>query len=91
MPKTLPLERVNEDKSSIDPSAVLQIRDKLLRKLGEPTGLFRVQVKSLWGDFYRANVFVGTFSDSKVAHSYFLKATPDGEIVTSVPPLKREY
>jgi hypothetical protein len=50
-----------------------------------------VQVKNLWGNYYRANVFVGTFTESKVAHSYFLKVAPDGEIVTSVPAMKREY
>lgn len=91
MPKTRPLPRVNDDPVPTTPSPALLIRDKLLQAIGEPADFFRLQVKSLWGDYYRANVLVGTFNECRVDRSYFLRATPDGEIVASVPPIKREY
>jgi hypothetical protein len=91
MPKTRPLPRVNEDEKPATSSPALLIRDNLLRAIGEPADFFQLQVKSLWGDYFRANVLVGTFTECKVARSYFIKATPDGEIVTAVPAIKREY
>ena len=58
--------------------------------LGEPPGLLRVQVKPLWGRFYRANVFVGTGPAARMAHSFFLDVD-DGEIVTASPAIARLY
>jgi hypothetical protein len=67
------------------------IRERLLLALGEPSELSRVQVKPLWGNRYRANVFVGTGFAVRMAHSYFLAVGDEGEIVSASPPLKREY
>jgi hypothetical protein len=91
MLKKLPAGGAVDDPTPVDHSPALLIREKLLRALGEPAGLLRVQVRSLWHHFYRANVFVGDAASSRVAHSYFLTATKDGDIVTSSPPIRREY
>ena len=66
------------------------IREKVLAALGEPLDLLRVQVKSLWGSYYRANVFVGKGFTAQVAHSFFLDVD-DGEIVSSAPAIQRLY
>jgi hypothetical protein len=75
-------------------------RDKLsallggsvLRLLGEPGGLHRVQVRALWEGRYRVNVLVGADAASaKVAHSFFLVADPDGNILASSPEITRRY
>jgi hypothetical protein len=68
------------------------IRDSVLSELGRPRGLVRVQVKCVWGDCYRVNVFVGADAASaKVAHSYFLEADGDGKVLTSSPAITRAY
>ena len=68
------------------------LRDGVLRALGRPEGLRRVQVSRVFAGRYRANVFVGADAvSSRVAHSYFLEADGDGKILASSPPLKRLY
>ena len=36
------------------------IQRQVLQVLGEPAGLLQVQVKGLWANCYRINVFVGS-------------------------------
>jgi hypothetical protein len=68
------------------------LRDKVMSALGRPAGLHRLQVKCVWGDNYRVNVFVGDDAVSaRIAHSYFLKADGNGTILSSIPPLTRVY
>ena len=65
---------------------------QVLHTLGQPGDLHRVQVRPLWGDHYRVNVLVGVDSVSaKVAHSYFLVADGDGNIVAATPEITRQY
>jgi predicted NBD/HSP70 family sugar kinase len=64
----------------------------VLHTLGQPSDLHRVQVRQLWDDHYRVNVFVGPDAASaKVAHSYFLVADGGGNIVASSPRITKEY
>ena len=91
MLKKLPAEHEAPDPAVTDHAPAFLIREKLLRALGEPSDLLRVQVRSLWHHFYRANVFVGDAAAPRVAHSYFLTATRDGDIVASSPAIRREY
>jgi hypothetical protein len=64
----------------------------VLHTLGQPDDLHRVQVRPLWQDHYRVNVVVGANAASvKVAHSYFLVADGDGNIVACTPELTRQY
>jgi hypothetical protein len=68
------------------------IRNQVLRTLGQPGGLHRVQVRPLWEDHYRVNVLVGPDAASaKVAHSYFLVTEADGSILACTPKLTRQY
>ncbi|OAI41206.1 hypothetical protein AYO40_03610 [Planctomycetaceae bacterium SCGC AG-212-D15] len=64
----------------------------VLRGLGQPADLQRVQVRHLWGTCYRVNVFAGAdLVSAKVIHSYFVVANETGAVVDSRPPLVRAY
>jgi hypothetical protein len=69
-----------------------RIGAQVIHILGEPAGLHMVQVRPLWEDHYRVNVFIGADAASaKVANSYFLKADSDGNIIASTPTIRRQY
>jgi hypothetical protein len=68
------------------------VRDNVLGGLGRPTGLHRVQVRCLWGMCYRVNIFVGDDAASaRVAHSFFLEADGNGNILSSCPTITKAY
>ena len=68
------------------------IAGQLLQALGRPATLYRVEVRHLWENHYRANVFVGADAAStRIAHSFFVVADEDGNIIASVPDITREY
>jgi len=68
------------------------IGERVLHTLGEPNSLHLLQVRHLWGDHYRVNVLVGeNAASARVAHSYFLVADSDGQIVTSTPKIIKRY
>jgi hypothetical protein len=69
-----------------------QIGRNVLEALGQPSNLFKVQVKRLWDDHYRVNVLVGADAASVLlAHSYFLVADAGGRIVSSEPRIEKRY
>ena len=79
-----------EDRS--EKALAARIGNHLLHALGEPGELQRVQVRPLWENHYRANVFVGADAASaKVAHSYFLVTDGDGNVLASSPAITRRY
>jgi hypothetical protein len=68
------------------------IGEQVIRALGRPGGLQKVQVRPLWEDHYRVNVLVGADAASaKVAHSYFVVADGGGALVASTPQIERLY
>lgn len=68
------------------------IGSRVLRALGQPRDLQRVQVRRLWGDHFRVNVFVGADTASaRVAHSYFLAADGEGNITACNPQITKQY
>src|SRR3954464_4071123 len=68
------------------------IRNQVLRTLGQPVGLYRVQVQRLWEGHSRGNVVLGRDPVSaRIARSYFLVTDSDGEIIASAPALERQY
>jgi len=68
------------------------IGQHVMQTLGQPGQLHGVQVRHLWGDHYRVNVFVGLDAASaKVAHSYFLVADSDGKILAATPEITKQY
>src|SRR5262249_52607396 len=69
------------------------VRDGVIRFLGRPAGLRTVQVRQVYGDKYRVNVFVGSEEPGsiRVAHSYFVAADSSGKIIGSTPAITRQY
>ena len=68
------------------------ISKQVLLGLGHPESLQQVQVRFLWEDHYRANVFVGVdAATTKVAHSYFLVTDGTGNILASSPKIISQY
>jgi hypothetical protein len=68
------------------------VRDNVLAALGRPAELRRVQVRRVFGDNYRVNVFVGPdVASVTITHSYFLTADSDGKILSCCPPIARAY
>jgi len=64
----------------------------VMRVLGHPPGLHQVQVRRLWEDHYRVNIFVGADAASaRVAHSFFLAADSGGNITASNPKITKAY
>jgi hypothetical protein len=69
-----------------------RIGASVLRELGEPADFHGVQVRPLWPGRYRVNVLVGGgAAGATVAHSYFLEADGEGNVVAAVPALARRY
>ena len=67
------------------------IRDRVLGTLGEPGRLGRVQVRPLWGNYYRVNVLLAQgFGCERVAASYFLETDDAGTIIRCTPALGRQ-
>jgi hypothetical protein len=65
---------------------------QVMQSLGEPSHLQSMQVRRLWEDHYRVNVFVGVdVASARIAHSYFLVADSDGNISSSTPTIMRQY
>jgi hypothetical protein len=84
-PHTDPEEQERQQRNSI-------IGQQVLRLLGQPGDLHRVEVRPLWEDHYRVNVLVGVdAAAAKVAHSYFLVAGSDGNIRAATPTITRQY
>jgi hypothetical protein len=68
------------------------IGNRVIHALGQPGRLHRVQVRRLWGDRYRVNILVGMDAASAtVAHSYFLLADGEGNIIASNPQIMKQY
>jgi hypothetical protein len=69
-----------------------QIGESVLTTLGRPGDFQRVQVRQLWDDRYRVNIYIGADSISAtVAHSFFLVVDVGGKILASRPHITRHY
>jgi hypothetical protein len=68
------------------------IEKHVVRTLGRPGDLQRVQVRRLWDDRYRVNIVVGVDAASaRIPHSYFLVVDSAGNIVASNPEITKQY
>ena len=68
------------------------IGERVLSALGEPSGLHRIQVRKLWDDRYRVNVFTGADAASAIiVHSFFLLTDSEGNIITANPKITKHY
>ena len=92
----MPTKHQDERETDLDKDGrqrrIALIGGHVLRALGQPGALHRVQVRQLWDDHYRVNVLVGAdAAQAKVAHSYFLVVDPAGAILASTPTITRQY
>jgi hypothetical protein len=70
----------------------VSISASVMKALGHPAELFRVSVVRLWGNQFRVNVQTGPDAVSaRIAHSYFLTADENGQVLASVPAIARLY
>lgn len=68
------------------------IGEQVMHALGEPGDLVQMQVRRLWEDYFRVNVFIGRdMVSAKIANSYFVKVDSDGNIVEATPRIKKQY
>jgi hypothetical protein len=68
------------------------IGEQVIHTLGKPGDLLTLQVRRLWRDHYRVNVFAGAdVTSARVAHSYFIVTDDDGNITASTPRITRRY
>ena len=68
------------------------VGEQVMHGLGQPAGFHRIQVRKLWDNRYRVNVYTGTEPTSAiVAHSYFLVTDEAGNIVTATPRITKRY
>lgn len=76
-----------------DHQRIISLIEKwILDGLGQPENLHEVQVRRLWSHHYRVNVLVGPDAASvRVAHSFFLEANRDGDIIGSTPSISKQY
>jgi hypothetical protein len=66
--------------------------EQVLHMLGTPGNLLTVQVRMLWKDHYRVNLFVGPDAASaQITNSYFLVVGTNGSIMTSTPEITKQY
>lgn len=74
------------------PSRNAIIGKRLLHALGRPNNFGRMQVRSLWGDYFRVNVLVDSdVASVRIAHSFFVLADADGNILSCNPKLTKMY
>lgn len=74
------------------PDVIRSLRKQVLLSLGYPGDLLQVQVRPLWEDRYRVNVFRGAdVTCAKVAHSYFVATDGEGNLVKSSPNITKQY
>jgi hypothetical protein len=68
------------------------IARNVIRSLGSPADMLRVQVATVGIDRYRVNIFVGkNYGVGRITNSFFLTADSEGNIESSSPKIERVY
>lgn len=68
------------------------VRNNVIAALGRPPDLYEVTVRALWENHYRVNVLIGPDPTCvRIAHSYFVEAGENGDILTATPGISRLY
>ena len=94
MPNKLQSEQTNQGKMEQNDNEKIDnlVRKQVIAALGTPIDLRSVQVRKVWDDHYRVNVYVGPSAASvKVANSYFLVIDSEGGLVSSTPTITKLY
>jgi hypothetical protein len=83
--------RAERDKQAHQPFNLV-IGEQVIHILGQPIDLHSVQVRKVWDDHYRVNIFVGADAGcAKIAHSYFLVTDGNGTIVAATPKITKKH
>ena len=86
-------QKMNPDEDNAD---VQKIGGKVLKRLGKPVGLFRVEVIHLWDRNYRINVWCseervgGVAKNYCITDSFFGKLSESGVLKTN-PKIEKKY
>jgi hypothetical protein len=92
MPTALKVEQAHDAEQVRRDSRDVRVGQRVIRALGRPDDLLRIQVSELWERRFRVNIYVGPdIVSSRVVHSYFLETDDDGNIIKSTPRIKRQY
>jgi len=87
-----PVAQANAAESQKRETLSALVGKQVLHALGQPENLLKVQVRPLWQDNYRVNVFVGPDAAcARIPHSYFVVADADGKVLATTPKLVRKY
>jgi len=90
MSKAPPAEQENEPTG--DAARNDRIGKHVLRSLGTPKDLLKIRVHAVGSDRFRVNVATGKdFASGRIAHSYFLTADAEGEILGCTPRIVKLY
>jgi hypothetical protein len=70
------------------------IADRVFERLGRPKDLFRIQIRQLWGDKFRVNVYRETDTTQalprvQMTASFF--GPTDHDTMTSRPTIEKKY
>jgi hypothetical protein len=85
-------ERKRDDERQEHDALKARIGERVIHTLGKPDALHAVQVRWLWGDYFRVNVLVGAdVTSARFAHSFFLLTDGNGHILSSTPLITRKY
>jgi len=93
MPNIHQYDQPKEDQSPEQRHALHDvIREQILRALGRPADLLKVQIRKVWDEHYRVNVLVGPDAGSvRLANSYFVVVNSAGGLVTTTPTIEKMY
>lgn len=75
---------------------LITIRQKVLKRLGRPKNLMKVEVIKVWEKTYRINVWISYTSNNDIAKkheisdSFFAKVTDNGTLKTN-PVIVKKY
>jgi len=68
------------------------VGEQVLHDLGQPRDLLKVQVRQLWDNTYRVNIFVGVSAASaRIVNSFFVVTDGDGNMIESTPRILRQH
>jgi hypothetical protein len=92
MTTTLQVNRDEELRRNMPDTLNHLIGRQVVKSLGTPDDLLKVQVRQVGSEHYRVNIFVGKpFIAGRIADSFFLTTDREGNILKSSPQIVRMY
>jgi hypothetical protein len=92
MPSRSPAEPVGGADPSTPARRAAIIGHGVIAALGRPRDFLRVVVAPLWEGNYRVNVLTGSDPTAvRIADSFFVTADDRGQVLESVPTIRKRY